>query len=358
MKHLHSRLVTAAVTTVALLATGALVAPAATAASPTQPILKKWANPGVAKLSTGGYVMTHTVAWNKPEAFATAPRPNGPWKRAKTTLLTKKPAWANGSKRVVWAPSIIRGSSGKWVVFYSALLPGKGASRCIGTGTADTATGPYMPDARPISCFKGSKTKPQDLIRNEGKTSLIDATPAVVNGQTVLTYKTSHAYKQNKRQMWHTTIRMVALDPATPNRVIGNPVNVNGRSIQLTSARSKYIEENPSLVFRAGKYTLFTSWGWYGTHDQYWTRFRQMTELWGDWGKKKPARVSFPKGANTRGWGNAQAVRAPQGGWVLFWNGQEPPKKFTRGEGPKYLYVGKIDWRKGKPFVRKLLTRA
>jgi len=363
MKHLHTRLAAAGATALTVLVTGALVAPSAHAADPRPPILTKWANPGVAK-DGSVYVMTHTTGWNARGAFATASKPNGPWKRTSTTLLTKTPAWAKPAKgkprRGVWAPSIIKGRDGRWVVFYSALVPGTKHARCIGTGTASRAIGPYVPDPRPIACFKGSGTKAQDVIRNEGRTSLIDATPSVVNGQTVLTYKTSHSYRGKAgqaRTMWHTTIRMLALNPTTPNRIAPNPVHANGRSIQLTSKRHKYIEENPSLIYRAGTYTLFTSWGWYGTHDRYWTQYRQAKNPWRSWNAIKPTRLSFPKGTNTRGWGNAQAAPGVSG-WVLFWNGQEPARQFTRGEGPKWLYVGQLGWKQGRPFVKKVLNKA
>ncbi|MCL3838025.1 hypothetical protein [Aeromicrobium duanguangcaii] len=356
MNRPYRRLVLAAVSAVAVLGAGALTAPAAQAAGPDAPILTKWANPGVAKLPSGGYVMTHTTSWNKPGAFATAPQPNGPWKRTSTTLLTGTPAWAKSAKqkRTVWAPSIIRGTNGRWVVFYSALVPGRGSQRCIGTGTSTRPTGPFVPDARPLSCFKGSGTKAKDFIANEGTTSLIDATPAVVNGQTVLTYKTSHGYTKKGKKYWHTTIRMVALNPARPNQVIANPVNRNGRSVQLTSKRHRYIEENPSLIHRGGKYVLFTSWGWYGTHDRYWTQSRTNRSLWSGW-PTTARRVTFPAGTNTWGQGNGQAIATSPGTWALFWNGQEPG--FKRGQGPKHLYVGKLGWKNGHPVVSKVLKR-
>lgn len=343
-----------AASAVALLAASALAAPAAQAARPDAPVLTPWANPGIA-LDGSTYVSLHTLAWNKKGVSATAPSPNGPWTVTDKKLLTKRPAWASGKNRSVWAPSLIKGGDGRWVAFYSAIRKGAAKSRCIGTAVGDSPLGPFVPDARPISCVKG--TNPQDTVPTGGKSlSLIDATPTVVKGQTVLTYKSSRGYKVKGRQMWETAIRMVRLDPTTPNKVIANSVHKNGRSVQLTKVKHKYIEENPSLVYRGGTFTLFTSWGWYGTKDQYWTRYRQNTKLWTGWKAKRTSTLTFPKGTHTWGRGNAQALKSPTHGWLFFWNGQEP--SFKRGNGPKHLYVGKLGWKKGKPFVKKVLKRA
>ncbi len=361
MSRTRARIASVGALTVALAAAATLVVPAAHAAPPDPPILKKWANPGIAKVGNG-YVMLHTTDWAAKGAAASASKPNGPWKIAKDRpLLTKAPKWATapaGAKqsRSVWAPSLIRGRNGTWVVYYAAPVRGSSsAPRCIGTGTSTSPLGPFVPDARPIACYKGSGTKPKDAVKNERSTSLIDATPSVVKGQTVLTYKTSHAYKQSGRTMWHTTIRMLRLNPDDPTKVLANPVHKNGASIQLTSVRHKYIEENPSLIYRAGKFTLFTSWGWYGTRDQYWTRYRQSKQLWKAF-PKSTRTLGFPKGTRTWGRGNAQAVVGlKKGTWNFFWNGHRP--KSVRGEGPKYLYVGKLAWSGGKPRVSKVYKR-
>lgn len=350
----YARLAAVPAAALAVLAAGTLTAPAAQAA-PDKPILTSWANPGVAEVPGGGFAMLRTVAWDKAGASRTAPTPRGPWKATKKRLLTSAPKWANPKKRGVWAPSMVQGTDGRWVVYYSALIRGSSHSRCIGTGVADNPTGPFTPAARPIACWS-KKLKPQDLVPNERSTSIIDATPAKVGGYTVLTFKTEHAYRKNGRTMWQTSIRMLNLDPAAPNRAIANPVNKKVRSVLLTRKRHRYIEENPSLVQHGSTFTLFTSWGWYGTAS-YWSQDRQNTRLWTGWNKIAPTRLTFPKGSSTLGRGNAQALGDSQGRWWFFWNGHRP--NFKRGEGPKYLYVGRLDWRaNGKPYVKRVLTRA
>lgn len=352
MTRIHARLATAGA--VVALAAGVLAAPAANAA-PDRPIVKSWANPGVAEVPGGGFVMLRTAAWDKPGVARTAPHPRGTWKSTKRKLLSSAPTWANRKKRGVWAPSIVQGANGRWVVYYSALVRGAGSTRCIGTGTADTHLGPFDPDPQPIACWRGfTKLKPQDSIAGKKKFGLIDATPAKVGGRTVLLFKTQRGYKKSGKTMWDTSTRMLNLDPASPNRAIANPVNGKVRSIQLIRKRHRYIEENPVLVERNGTFTLFTSWGWYGT-PKYWTQFRQTTNPWGAW-PKKATRLTFPKGTSTLGRGNAHAIGDSQGRWWLFWNGHRP--NFTRGEGPKFLYVGRMDWKaNGQPYVKRVLKK-
>lgn len=357
MTRIHARLAMAGATAVAL-AAGTLAAPAVQAApaKPDRPILKGWANPGVAEVPGGGFVMLRTARWDKPVVARTAPHPRGPWKKTNKRLLSKAPKWVNLKKRGVWAPSIIRGTNGQWVVYYSALVRGSNSTRCIGTGTAATHLGPFTPDPQPIACWRGvKKTKPQDPVGGKKRLGLIDATPAVFsNGQTVLLFKTQRGYRKNGKTMWDTSTRMLNLDPAAPNRAIANPVNNQVRSVQLIRKRHRYIEENPVLVERNGTFTLFTSWGWYGT-PKYWTQYRQTTNPWGAW-SKKATRLTFPKGTNTLGRGNAQAIRDSQDRWWFFWNGHRP--NFKRGEGPKFLYVGRLDWKgNGQPYVERVLKK-
>lgn len=357
MTRTRSRATVLGAATVAAAMTGVLLAtPAESAAGPAAPILTSWANPGVAKDGTR-FVMLHTGNWNTKGLAASSSHPNGPWKRYTTrALLSGTPQWAknptpSAQKRSVWAPSLIKGGDGRWVVFYAALVHGRGTTRCIGTGTSDSAAGPYRPDKRPIACYKGSGTRPQDQVGNEHSTGLIDPTPAVVHGTTVLTYKTQHYI--SKARGWHTTIRMVQLNPMRPNLIAPNPVHAGGASVQLTTSVNRYIEENPSLVYRAGRYTLFTSWGYYGTRDQYWTRYRQNGNLWSGWAS--PHLLGFPSSSHTWGRGNAQVIAALGKGWNIFWNGQRAGS--VRGEGPKYLYVGVVGWTKGVPRVTKMYQR-
>jgi len=320
----------------------------------SDPIITGAANPGVARAPLGdgrAWVMMTTGSPTAGGNIRTAPAATGPWKKRGKGLLTHAPGWMR--KKPVWAPSLVRATDGRWHVYYAGLVKGTTRNRCIGTGVADTAVGPFKPAGRPIACYSGSGTDPKDQIRREGpnKFSLIDPTPAIVDGDYVLTYKTSYVRSSGPR--WHTTTRLLRLDPAYPSRPIANPRKADGGSIRITNSVHKYIEENPVLVERGGRYTLFTSFGWYG-RCVYWTRYRQNGSLWNGWLKKSPTRLALPSGASTCGSGNAQVTRgAGQKGWRIWFNGHPDPKT-TKG-GPDGLYVGVVRWPGGKPRISSLL---
>lgn len=315
----------------------------------------KLANPAVITVPDGEggttWVSLSTGSWDRKGAtIATAPKATGPWKRTNTKLLTERPKWMSKKRKGVWAPSIIRSADGDYVVYYSGIVKGSYSRRCIGTARSDSPTGPFTPYKRPIACWKGSGTNPHDPIFNEGGSiKLIDATPAKLGDTWVLTYKT--AYRKKKGDPWHTTIRMLEIDPHAPQRPLvdrnpGSPAV----SIKIADTWHKYIEENPVIVKRGGRYTLFTSFGWYGTCD-YWTRYRQNTKLWSGWLSKKPKKLPFPPGFLSCGRGNAHAMKKGPNNWRLFFNGHYPEP----GGGPRGLYVGKIKWNsKGRPRVSKV----
>jgi hypothetical protein len=171
------------------------------------------------------------------------------------------------------------------------------------------------------------------------RSSLIDPTPARIGAATYLTYKTQY---RRADHLWHTTTRLVRLDPADPSRTVANRVHANGASVRITNSVNKYIEENPVLVARGGRFTLFTSFGWYGTC-HYFTRFRQSTNPWTGWPAKAHV-LAMPKG--TCGTGNAQVVAAGRG-WRIFFNGHRDGKPHH----PFMLYVGKVTWSGGTPEV-------
>ncbi len=307
------------------------------------------ANPGV--IHDGRrWVVFSTRSWSRPSVIATATRPQGPWTSTTRRLLTKQPVWASKhpGDRFVWAPSVVRSTRGTYVVFYSALLRHDSLSRCIGAGTSTSPLGPFRPTGRPIACFAGSGTKPQDRIRSEGTNfKLIDATPAVIGTRYYLTYKTS------KRLVggWHSTTRVVRLDPAHPTRT-------TGRSTRITDWRNKEIEENPVLVRHGDTFTLFTSRGFYGRCTgpyAYRTVYRQATTIAG-LARVAPRRLSFPTARRSCGTGNAQVVAAASGGgWRIFWNGRIP--RGSDPEGPFRLYTGKVTWPGGRPAVTQVYRR-
>lgn len=306
----------------------------------------RFANPGVVH-DGSKWVLLSTGSWSTNGRIAVADEARGPWRRLDRDLLTRRPAWASRANHSVWAPSITRADDGHYVIYYAAVVEGTERRRCIGTAHADRSTGPFVPNDRPIACWAGSGTNPHDAVKSEGGDfSMIDATPSWVGSRLVLTYKTSHSYRNSSGQkMWHTTTRMLKLDPGNPGRTVGNPRHADGGSVKITNANSKYIEENPVMVKRGDRYTLFTSFGWYGTCD-YHTRYRQNGGLWYGWLTRNPTRLPMP--TDTCGTGNAHVVRGlPTGSWRVFYNGHISDVR----RSPFTLYVGWMRWSNGNPSV-------
>ncbi|MFT4166560.1 MAG: family 43 glycosylhydrolase [Microlunatus sp.] len=332
---------------VGLCTAGLVFASASPAAAWREPDAKGLANPGVTQRPDGRWVVhsTGSIAGHRVGLSKTT-RPGGSYGVSKRQLLDKRPSWVPKNAQGVWAPSVVRSATGQYVVFYAARVKGTKSARCIGTGFGPKPEGPFQHSERALACWKKSGTNPWDKIKSEGAGfSLIDPTPAWVQGRLVLTYKTG---KKTKGR-WHTTTRMVELDPDDPTRTRADG---HRNSIKLTDWRNKYIEENPVLVEHGGTLTLFTSRGWYGTC-RYSTVYRQNKSLWTGWMKKKPKALRFATKPNTCGTGNGQVVQqAGTGRWLYFFNGHT--KKSTPG-GPKGLYVGELTWSNGRPRVAKLL---
>lgn len=308
------------------------------------------ANPGVIHTAESGWVVWSTGDWDTTGHLATADETAGPWTHDTThALLTGRPSWAHPTDHSVWAPSIIRASDGTYVVFYAARVADTQKSRCIGTAHATSPTGPFTPNARALACFSGSGANAYDTIASEGpKMTVIDATPAWVGSTLVLTYKTG--WRASDSDPWHTTTRMVRLDPDHPAQTLPNPVHADGGSIKISDAVNKYIEENPVMVLHDGRYTLFTSFGWFGTCD-YSTRYRQNTDLWSGWLAKSPTSLSFPSGLSTCGTGNGQVTQGlPAGSWRIFFNGHSDGP-----HTPFRMYVGVVGWSDGSPKVTAML---
>jgi hypothetical protein len=313
------------------------------------PIQTGMANPGI--VHTGdNWVSVTTGSWDRAGLIRTATELKGHWTSTGRAFLTRRPAWMNATDKSVWAPSIVQAADGSYRVFYAGLVAGESHFRCIGTGHSPDPRGPFEPYDRALSCYSGSGANAYDTIPPEGAgLEIIDATPAWAGSTLVLTYKTGHKLPSGD---WHTTTRMVRLDPAQPQRTLPNPRDPDGGSIKITDSVHRYIEENPVLVKRGDRFTLFTSFGWYGTCD-YWTRYRQNTSLWWGWLDNGPTALDFPNAMNTCGTGNAHVTPGlAEDSWRIVFNGH--PDQDTSG-GPDGLYVGVIEWNDGRPRVPFLL---
>src|SRR5215469_16041162 len=220
---------------------------------------------------------------------STSPIAAGPWTTpvnnlAKGTL----PSWANAGKGI-WAPDMIRTTSGTFVVYFSAALVGaKGpagndgkpaaAARCIGTAESKSPVGPFVADKNPVVCFKQYRpadpmtANPGNRVRGEG---VIDAAPVFVtiNGrqQLYLVYKT----EADPGKGQPATIRMVRLSPSTGTAAIGTSRQL------LFSSTGVYADtiEAPSLIQHGRYFILFVAHGNFGSCD-YSTMWFKSRRIW------------------------------------------------------------------------------
>lgn len=288
---------------------------------------------------------------------------HGPYRKLPVSLLGSKadggsglPRWVEGGS--VWAPSVTRRDDGRYVLFYAGKKPGT-ADRCIGTAVSTTTDLRPRPGEswlfravdEPLVCGSarsGAADAVDEANPPDASYSIIDPTATTLvtpdgDPGLFLTYKTAKKHGAN----WHTTIRMVRLSSAHPERRL---YDAGTRSHELTSrSGDAVIEENPVIVQRPdGGYTLFTSQGWYGndcTADgphPYRTYYRNSSSLW-TWSSS--ARLLPSPKADTCGSGNA-AIVAVASGYRIFFNGKwreewgHPKGKAAFAKIPHHLYVG------------------
>jgi arabinan endo-1,5-alpha-L-arabinosidase len=195
----------------------------------------------------------------------------GPWSTPASRLMGSLPSWANAS-RGIWAPDMIRTTSGTFVVYFSAALngtagnpagsdakPANGA-RCIGTAHGKSQNGPFTADAKPLICFSQygpadpMTASPGNRTRGEG---VIDASPVFVTikGQQrlFLVYKT----QANPGIGQPATIRMVRLAAVGGTGVVGVSHQL------LASSTGIYADtiEAPSLIQHGSWFILFVAHG-------------------------------------------------------------------------------------------------
>lgn len=238
---------------------------------------------------------------------STSATAGGPWttpvnRLAKGTL----PSWANGAKGI-WAPDMIRTTSGTFVVYFSAALVGaKGpagndskpaaAARCIGTAQSKSPVGPFTADKRPVVCFKQydpadpMTANPGKRVRGEG---VIDASPVFVtirgHRQLYLVYKT----EANPGKGQPATIRMVRLSASTGTTAIGTSRQL------LFSSTGVYADtiEAPSLIQHGSYFILFVAHGNFDScgYSTVWFRTRHI------WSWANNGGTVLLNSSNTRG---------------------------------------------------------
>jgi arabinan endo-1,5-alpha-L-arabinosidase len=187
----------------------------------------------------------------------------GPWTGPVNVLDPSQamPGWIDSSLGI-WAPDMIKTTSGKYVVYFSAALSGPPDStsdvmpaagdRCIGTAESDYATKDFKIDPNPLVCLQGygaADDMPSDPSDNRvADKGVIDASPVFVTidgaQELFLVYKT---------QGLPATIRMVRLAD-------DDGVSVVGTSHQLVYSTSETIEA-PSLIQNGSYFILFVAHG-------------------------------------------------------------------------------------------------
>ncbi|KAL7625223.1 hypothetical protein AAE478_004438 [Parahypoxylon ruwenzoriense] len=91
------------------------------------------------------------------------------WTLLDIDALPKPGAWTTGMN--TWAPDVHRTPDGKYVMYYSGEVAQDSAHHCIGSATADTVTGPYIPDDQPFACdlTVGGAIDPSGFTDADGK---------------------------------------------------------------------------------------------------------------------------------------------------------------------------------------------
>lgn len=199
----------------------------------------------------------------------------GPWTTPVNNLARGTlPGWVNAAKGI-WAPDMIKTTSGTFVVYFSAALVGaKGpagndgrpaaAARCIGTAESTSPVGPFVADKKPVVCLRQydpadpMTADPGRRVRGEG---VIDASPvfASIRGhrQLYLVYKT----QANPGIGQPATIRMVRLSASTGTTAVGVSHQL------LFSSTGVYADtiEAPSLIQHGSYFILFVAHGNFGS---------------------------------------------------------------------------------------------
>lgn len=213
----------------------------------------------------------------------------GPWSKPGSTLdKTTLPSWVDTSKGI-WAPDLIRTTSGTYVVYFAAALanvsgpagsdshPATGA-RCIGTAHSTSPMGPFTADATPLVCFSQygaadtMTADPGNRVLGEG---VIDPSPVFVtisgSQELFLLYKT----QGNPGNGQAVTIRMVRLSDSDGRTVLGDSHQL------LYSGTGSFADtiEAPSLIQNGSYFILFVAHGNWDTCG-YSTEWFKSQHIW------------------------------------------------------------------------------
>ena len=255
----------------------------------------------------------------------------GPWTTPVNQLVKGSlPHWADPSKGI-WAPDMIRTTSGAFVVYFAAALngtaghpagndstPANGA-RCIGTARSKSPTGPFAPNSKPLVCFKqyspadNMNGDPGMRVRGDG---VIDPSPVFVrvggHQELFLVYKTQADPGADQ----HATIRMVRLADANGTTAVGESHQL------LFSAVGSFADtiEAPTLIQHGKWFILFVAHGNFDSCN-YSTEWFRSQRIW-SWNSSAGATLLSSENSHLCGPGTADITGSRVAGQArIFFNG-------------------------------------
>ena len=162
-----------------------------------------------------------------------------------TPAMPAAPAWT--AQALTWSPDVVRVGPRYEMYFASMSVPALGGQQCIGTASATSPAGPFVPDAKPMIC-------------DRDHFGALD--PRVVSD--------THG---NRWLLWKSNDNANPSPFRSPSAIISQPLGLNGRYLTGTrhyllhadQAWQQGIIEAPDLVNAHGHYWLFYSGGLYTT---------------------------------------------------------------------------------------------
>ncbi|KAL1624700.1 hypothetical protein SLS56_007676 [Neofusicoccum ribis] len=157
--------------------------------------------------------------------------------------------WADQSRPGIWAPDVVVAGNGKYVMYYSAKLPGLNR-HCIGAAVADKPTGPFRAQAEPFACpsAAGGAIDAAGFKDADGKRYVVYK----VDGNNI---GRGGNCNNGVRPIVPTPIMLQQVSPADGLAKAGAPVQILNRD-----PADGPLVEAPSLTRTSdGKYVLFYS---------------------------------------------------------------------------------------------------
>ncbi|MGH1564703.1 family 43 glycosylhydrolase [Mumia sp. DW29H23] len=229
------------------------VAPARAIEVPKPLISEDFADPEIVRVGSTWYAYSTNTYRHVP--VASAPTIDGPWTVQGDAMPGgPAPSWATGGR--TWAPDVQPNPDGSVTLTYTAWHTASGR-QCIGTATASSPLGPFVPAGSPLICplSLGGAIDANTFVDSTGARYLIWKNDGNAIGATSTIYAT---------------------------QTNANGTALIGSNIPLISGAAGQIIEAPDVVRRPGGYVLFYSGGSYGGCG-YYTGYATAGSLGGPW---------------------------------------------------------------------------